>query len=407
MTPPENKIIKHKNYLLLIENNYLNTNITYLKENFCGQIINTLAELPTNISEIRIFACGDISEIEDCNLPIFVIKECSINASTNLGVNFTEVSFLYVPILIHQAGVYYRRLFKEADYFYKIKSEHEFQELTESNKGGISFRKGIYLSEITKEEGCTKEEVLHFNLLRCSSNFKGPTDNFRATDYAIISKINSELPFIFEHDIKLNHVLAQIYENKFKSDETTKEKKAKIKAHSDKTKDMPKHGLIAFCTFYNDLDIANLKPSTTDIFDLCINNVSVLTRLEFKLKEGVTDETKAKEFTVVLYPNSVFIIPLSTNRLYTHEIKPSVLSIDKIPTRLGYVVRCSNLEAKYMNNQTFIKENGQYLPLEQMTDEPFENLKDSYVQENKTEKEIEYGKVNFSMNTGDYLKPNY
>ncbi len=407
MTPTENRIIKNKNYLLVIDDNNLNRDVQYLKENFCGNIINTLTELPTNINEIKIYACGDMSTIEDCNLPIFVIKECSTNASTNLGVNFTEILLGEVPILIHQAGVYYRRLFKEADYFSKITSEHEFQELTESNKGVSALRKGIYLCEVIKEKSGCIEEVLHFNLLRCSSNLKGPTDNFRATDRAIITKINTELPFIFEQTIKLNHVLAQVYENKLNTDEAGKEKKSKIKAHSDKTKDMLKQGLIAFCTFYNDLNLASLKPSTTDKFDLCINNVSVLTRLHFKLKNDVTDAKLVKEFTVVLYPNSVFIIPLSTNRLYRHEIKPSVLSVDKIPTRLGYVVRCSNLEAKYINNQTFIKENGQYLPLEQVTDVQFDNLKDFYAQENETEKEIEYGKVNFSMNAGDYLKPNY
>jgi hypothetical protein len=130
-------------------------------------------------------------------------------------------------------------------------------------------------------------------------------------------------------------VLVQIYENK--KDERQKEIKARIKAHSDKTKDMPKNGLIAFCSFYDMPTKRQLKPSKTDRYDWCYKETSVLTSLHFKLKNTVIDESFVKEFSVTLYPNSVFIIPLSTNRLYTHEIKPSVLNIDKIPMRMGYV----------------------------------------------------------------------
>ncbi|MBW4511779.1 MAG: hypothetical protein KME64_35545 [Scytonematopsis contorta HA4267-MV1] len=150
MIQTENKIIKNKNYLLVIEDNNLNNDVQYLKEIFCGKIISTLAELPTNVNEIKIYACGDMSTIKDCNLPIFVIQEYSITASTNLGANFTDISLGEVPISIHDAGVYYRRLFKGVDYFYKITSEHEFQELTESNKGVSALRKGIYLCEVIK-----------------------------------------------------------------------------------------------------------------------------------------------------------------------------------------------------------------------------------------------------------------
>ncbi len=112
-----------------------------------------------------------------------------------------------------------------------------------------------------------------------------------------------------------------------------------------------------------------------------------------------------QEFSVILYPNSVFLIPLSTNRLYTHEIKPSMLNVEKIPVRMGYVVRCSNVEAKFMNNETFINENGNLIKLEPMTSESIQNLRNSYIEENKTENLVEYGEVHFSMNLGDYEKP--
>jgi len=203
----------------------------------------------------------------------------------------------------------------------------------------------------------------------------------------------------------LNHVLAQIYLNKKVTGVKTKETKAKIKAHSDKTKDMLDEGLIAFCTFYDSSNFEQLKPSTSDRFDWCYKNTSGLTRLHFKLKKSVQDDALAKEFSIVLYPNSVFMIPLSTNRLYTHEIRPSMLNIDRIPTRMGYVVRSSKAEALYMDNQTYLKENGELVTLEDINEESMIDLKSSYYEENKTEHIVEYGKVHFSMNLGDYQKP--
>jgi hypothetical protein len=133
----------------------------------------------------------------------------------------------------------------------------------------------------------------------------------------------------------------------------------------------------------------------------------LLTRLLFKLKPTVKDETLVKEFSVTLYPNSVFFISLLTNRLYTHEIRPSVLNVERMPRRLGYVVRCSNLEALYLNNETYIKEDGQLMKLEQMKRESMEDLRDSYYKENKLESMVDYGQVDFSMSLGDYEKPSY
>jgi hypothetical protein len=205
----------------------------------------------------------------------------------------------------------------------------------------------------------------------------------------------------------LNHVLVQIYENKTKTADNAKEVKSKIKAHSDKTKDMPKDGIIAFCTFYNKSNFNQLSPSKTDRYDWCYKQSSGLTRLHFKLKSTVNDTALEKEFSVTLYPNSAFLIPLSTNRLYTHEIKPSVLNVDQIPIRMGYVARCSNLEALHRNGQTYIKENGELIKLEQMTLETMTDLRNSYYEENMTEKSVAYGKIHFSMNSGDYEKPIY
>jgi hypothetical protein len=84
-----------------------------------------------------------------------------------------------------------------------------------------------------------------------------------------------------------------------------------------------------------------------------------------------------------------------------------MLNAERMPTRLGYVVRCSNLEAQYMNEQTYIKDNGTFIKLEEMTAETQEGLKNSYREENQTEEMITYGKIHFSMNAGDYEKPIY
>lgn len=319
--------------------------------------------------------------------------------------NSKIVSLGEVPVIVSNAGVYYRKLFTSDHNFEKIKSQHDFQELTESNKESKAFRKGIYLSKITRETTEAGQEAFHYHLLRCSSNLTGPTDNFRDVDTQIINMLNDCAKDTFEYSTDMNHALVQIYENKKKTDESPKEVKAKIKAHSDKTKDMPKEGLIAFCTFYDDSNTELLKPSDTDRFDICYKQTSALTRLHFKLKKTVEDESLEKEFSVTLYPDSAFLIPLSTNRLYTHEIRPSILGVDQIPVRMGYVVRCSNLEAMHTEGQTYIKENGRYIQLEEMTPELREQLRSSYYEENSTENSVEYGKVHFSMNSGDYEKP--
>lgn len=403
----ENKIIKSKNilYVLFEEEFTLPKELQYLIDNFCGKVSKNIEEISEFPSDKRIYVCGDTSKIINENQQFFIIREFATNYENLNSDTFKFVEFGEVPIVIENAGVYFRRLFNEENYFSKIESEHEFQHLTESNKPGRALRKGIYLTDIEREETAEQKEILHFRLLRCSSNLTGPTDNFRKTDREIITKINEVASFVFEKEPNLNHVLAQIYLNKKVTGDKPKETKAKIKAHSDKTKDMLEEGLIAFCTFYDSSNVVKLKTSESDRFDSVYKKTSCLTRLFFKLKKSVKDESLAKEFTVILYPNSVFMIPLSTNRLYTHETRPSMLNIDMIPTRMGYVIRSSKAEALFKNNQTYLKENGELIKLEDMRDESMKDLKDSYYEENRTENIIKYGKVHFSMNMGDYQKP--
>jgi len=307
-----------------------------------------------------------------------------------------------VPILVHDVGVLYRRFFDPSlDYFNRIREAHPFQSLTESNKPGKAHRTGVYLTPVAQNG-----DALHFRLLRCSSNLSGPTRNFRADDRDIVDALNQEAVDIFQNQARLNHVLAQIYWNTAAT-ATQRQTKAKIKGHADKTKDMPRNGIMAFCTFYDHCD--KLQPLATDPFDRGYKRTSGLTRLHFRLKTPVAKRlgcTLIKQFSVTLYPNSVFFMPLSTNRLYTHEIRPSGLDAAQLPTRLGYVVRCSAREAVHEDGHTFLEMDGALVDLESPTPEGMAELRKLYAEENRSDEFIDYGDgFLFSMNKGDYTKP--
>lgn len=411
----ESILLRHKHILICIDEQLtyqtltMNKEIKYIKTNFCGIVFSDIKSFNDHdySSDSLVYLCGDI--MENYNKIQNIPKELT-NVIENLSYNYTKDSGNYnlvnigqIPVNIHNVGVYFRNFFdSNKNYFNSINNEHQFQALTESNKPSDAFRTGIYL---TKVEEINNE--IKFSLLRCSSNLHGPSDNFRNTDNEIINQVNNIAEYFFHEKAQLNHVLAQIYKNKIINTETKNiEKKAKIKEHADKTKDMPKNGLIAFCTFYKDLhDLTHIKKSSSDFFDYRFNNVSVLTKIRFRLKKTVTDTSLIKMFDIILYPNSVFLISLLTNRLYTHEIIPSTLRISQIPVRMGYVIRCSKTEAVFKNNQTYINENGIHIKLEESTEVKKKELKDLYFKENITDEIINYGKFYFSLNNGDYEKP--
>ena len=380
-----------------------------LLRDFCGPVIalDDAPAGPPDLSHKTVYLCGDISRVRGLDLTaaarIFVIRELSRGYHDDRRA-WPLVDLGQVPIRVHGLGVYYRRFFDPAcDYFERIRREHTFQSLTESTKPGSAHRTGIYLTPVERDG-----EALHFRLLRCSTNLSGPTENFRATDRHIVDALNQEASFIFQDQAPLNHVLAQIYHNTPATAEQ-KQSKAKISAHADKTKDMPDNGIMAFCTFYDRLD--KLGPMARDAFDLGHKAASGLTRLRFRLKGLVADHPGGSlppQFSLTLYPNSVFFMPLSTNRLYTHEIQSPTLDAGLLPIRLGYVVRCSSAEAVHKHGRTFLKLDGSEVELEPPTSEGMAELRESYAEENKTRAFIDYGdKFLFSMNKGDYLAPEY
>ncbi|MEE1767967.1 hypothetical protein PUR34_07155 [Streptomyces sp. JV185] len=379
-----------------------------LIKDFFGSTITPedLASGSPDLAQKNVYLCGDISGISGRQLHaaarVFVIRELSHGYHEDAGKPWTLVGLGRVPIGVHGVGVYYRRFFGlDTDYFGRIGEEHAFQSLTESTKPGTAHRSGIYLTPVTRND-----DELHFRLLRCSTNLSGPTESFRPTDTHIVDALNREAAAVFRNQSPLNHVLAQIYHNTLATAER-KQSKAKISAHADKTKDMPVNGIMAFCTFYDRLE--KLRPLAEDAFDYGVEGASGLTRLHFRLK-GPTEEHDGvalpPQFTVTLYPGSVFFMPLSTNRLYTHEIRPSALDAESLPTRLGYVVRCSSTEAVHKNGNTFLKLAGDLVKLEPPTPAGMDDLRRLYAEENRTSFFIDYGdKFLFSMNTGDYVAP--
>lgn len=425
----ESSFLTNKHICVCIDEHFVDKayeHLDYVKRHFCGKVITCAEQLSEFDDTTILFLTGDIEQLLNNELikkgkQFLVIREFSRNF-IDPDPRYAIISHDLVPINVNNVGVYFRNCFDtNRDHFNLISTEHQFQQLTESNKGSKAFRTGIYISRV-RQIG----ENRSFNLLRCSSNFTGPTDNMRTTDEAVIGKANCLAKYFFHEGAEMNHVLAQIYNNHYVDagydDEGTatkkKEKKAVIKAHSDKTKDMPRNGLMAFCTFYKDYTnnaFSNpiFRRSRTDPFDFCYNEVSVLTRLRFRLKEMITDPNLVRGFDVVLYPNSMFLMSLYANRMYTHEIVQSPLPIDKIPTRMGYVIRCSKTVAIFhesegeMNivyNIPFSRMRG-LVKMEDPTPESVAAVKELYMRENSTDELMEYGTVLFSMNAGDYTCP--
>lgn len=410
----ENVMIKDKHILLCIKEqleifpNKINQ-MTYIQNNFCGLICNDIKQLTEQplVSNTIVYICGDIwtnyhAIQHNKDIIVYGIKGVSYNYSNTSEYNLITMG--EIPINIHNVGIYFREFFPPTqNYFKELTNAHKFQSLSESNKPGSSYRTGIYLTNVEQDESTTK-----FNLLRCSTNLNGPTDNFRDIDNEIIGKVNNIVKYFYEQEVNMNHVLAQVYENKIVDN---KHKKAKIKEHSDKTKDMPKNALMAFCTFYDNYQdgkfvdgAPKITKSIEDEYGYNYKNTTALTILRFRLKAIVDDPSLEKQFDIVLYPNSTFIMSLETNRLYTHEIVPPNISIDQIPTRLGYVIRCSNTPAIHKDGDTYIVKD-EVNKLCKPTQEDLDELRSLYYKENTTIDHVDYDHIYYSMNNGDFEKP--
>lgn len=120
----ENKISKDRNILIVLQENIeLNSELHYLTENFCGSVVKNLSEIQTSLSDKRIYVCGDIDQLKEENQTFFVIKELSVNYENHIGENIQLVTLGKVPILVSNAGIYFRDMFDNGDYF-KIGRAH-------------------------------------------------------------------------------------------------------------------------------------------------------------------------------------------------------------------------------------------------------------------------------------------
>ncbi len=375
---------------------------------FAGTVVTrgALAQGTADLAGTSVYLCGGLSRLGAIDLEaadrVLVIADMCTNLGGLPRDRWQSIDVGQVPIRVHGLGVLYPRFFDPAvDYFKLVTSEHVFQSLTESTKPSAAHRTGIYLTPVEP-----RGDELHFRLLRCSTNLAGPTENFRASDRELVSALNAEARHIFDAYAPLNHVLAQAYHNT-PARPDRRQTKARISAHADKTKDMPADGVMAFCTFYDSTD--KLSALAGDPFDRRYKGASGLTRLRFRRKESaVADASMPEQFTVTLYPHSAFFMPLSTNRLYTHEIQASALPAELLPTRLGYVVRCADAQAVHAGGATLLETAGTRVPLEPATPESVVALRALYASENRSTDYIDYGgQLAFSMNQGDYLAPTY
>jgi hypothetical protein len=396
-------VFNQDKHVLIYGNPSESTNLddfNYIVNNFCGRVYHVSC-LPDSIRNTKfdgkIWAMGDLKDMPK-GQPLQVIGDHS--TFENWSDMWTKTDDGQVPINVDGIGVFFRRS-TNLSLFKSLLSGHKMFTLTETNKAGTAHRTGTYLSPMTCHDGS-----IEYKYLRCSTNLDGPTQEFNEFDNQIVVQVNGLMNDYFTGAELMNHVLMQLYNNTVVDG---KQVKARISSHADKTKDMPEGGVMAFVTLY-DLDelakLGSLPGMVTSRFDMKMNGKSIFPTLLFKPK---ADIPHLKEQSIPLYPGSVFIMSLSSNRIYTHAVVPAVGEVAHLPTRLGYVARCSNRTAKWQEDGTYVKYDDtwhQMLPTDsEEASEEASVVRNLYFQENTTMNCIEYGQWYSSFNKGDYMKP--
>jgi hypothetical protein len=396
-------VFNQDKHMLIYGNPSESTNLddfNYIINNFCGRVYHAscLPDFIQNKFDGKIWVMGDLK-----NMPkeqhLHVIGDHSI--FENWSGMWTLTDSGQVPINVSGIGVFFRQV-TNWNLFKSLLSGHKMFTLTETNKAGTAHRTGTYLSPMTRHE----DGSIEYQYLRCSTNLDGPTQEFNEFDNQIVVQVNSLARDYFTGAEPMNHVLMQLYNNTVVDG---KQVKARISSHADKTKDMHERGVMAFVTLY-DLDemnkLGSLPGMVTSRFDMKMNGKSIFPTLLFKPK---ADIPHLKEQSVPLYPGSVFIMSLSSNRIYTHALVPAVGEVAHLPTRLGYVARCSNRSAKWQEDGTYVKYGDtwhQMLPTDsEEASEEASVVRNLYFQENTTMNFMNYGEWHSSFNKGDYMKP--
>jgi hypothetical protein len=87
-----------------------------------------------------------------------------------------------------------------------------------------------------------------------------------------------------------------------------------------------------------------------------------------------------------------------------HETVPA--NAPTVPVRMGYVIRCSNTLARWIDGQIYIMtSDGKYTPLRCPSEADYAELREKYFLENTTTDFIDYTDTLYSMNDGDYQCP--
>lgn len=418
--PMENRILQDRHVLVCVDAQlrWLSPHLARKKEElvqeFCGRVVRALDVSPPPIIEggVVVFVTGDAlaniallrSSHAARSVELVLVREL-VAGDDVPGEALGVVSLGQVPRSVHAgAGVLFPRLFdRQRELFAAVSSSHAFQSVSESRKEGAARRTGVYLCETALRAS----GAIDFHLMRSSTTFDGPTEGFAPADRAIVHAVARAAAPLFALPFTLNHVQAQVYHNR--RTEAGKERKAAIKAHTDKTQDMASSSVIAFVSFYDADDSLDVSSDA-------------LATLLFRRKGAQPDDDDTG-FRVALPPGSAFLIPLGTNRQYTHEIRPPGLPVEKIPTRLGFVIRCSATRARFErdasayaaadaapNGRTkiFLDPASDGILLEEPTDENVEALKALYFAENSTAERVDYGGLRHcSLNPGDFLPPRF
>jgi hypothetical protein len=386
----ENRILDNKHVLFT---NVKHSDLTELEDLFCGIVAHRPEDF-TSDKSTRIYLCGNIDQLLQqlkgrMYKTLYIVDEFSTDDDSLSSCLFPHISASQLPLNFFNIGIFFRNFFSDKTRnFERIATDHDFQHLTESNKPSHAFRTGVYITNVKQAGDSTQ-----FSLLRCSSNFDGPTEGTTETDNELLRNANDTINDFFEQSVQVNHVLAQIYHN------TPGKGKSGIVAHADKTKDMPREGVMAFATFYDSdkEQTPSFQKSLNDPFHMFYNELSVFARLIFRTKDSL------ESFKLTLYPNSLLIIPLSTNRLFTHEVRASTMPLETIPTRMGYVMRCSKTRAVHKKGDTTYIDD---VPLHPITDDEATELRRLYKYENVSTNIVDYGPENYcSFNNGDFLQP--
>jgi hypothetical protein len=99
-----------------------------------------------------VYFCGDVEKVEHL-IDIIVVCDYCYNNTTN----FRIIPSRQLPINIHNIGLYIDQ-FCESGYFDRISNDHEFQNLTESNKSSAAYQTCVYITNV-KETNAEKSFI--------------------------------------------------------------------------------------------------------------------------------------------------------------------------------------------------------------------------------------------------------